>query len=361
MTDKDISAELQTQVEQAAATQTPLTIQGGGSKSFLGVRNNAIALDVKQHSGVISYEPTELVITARAGTTLEEINSTLLSQGQTLAFEPPGFGAEATIGGTIACALAGPAKPYLGGTRDYILGCRILNGRAQNLKFGGEVMKNVAGYDASRLMTGAMGTLGVLLDVSIKVLPRAERDITLAASMDVESAIDKMQALAGLGQPVTAAAFIDGTLFTRLSGTETTTNAAAHNLKSMVGEKTDNSTLWQQLREHSLPFFQPQNSQPLWRVSVPALTRPLDIEGEWVYDWAGMQRWLISDAPAALIRSTCEAVGGHATLYRGTEEMQRQAGVFHPLPAPLLSLHKKLKDEFDPKGIFNQQRLFPEF
>ncbi len=361
MTDKDISAELKLQVETAIADKTPLTIQGGGSKSFLGLRKtNATPIDLSPHRGVISYEPTELVITARAGTPLEEIKATLKNQGQALAFEPPGFTPNATIGGTIACAMSGPAKPYLGGTRDYILGCRVLTGHAQNLKFGGEVMKNVAGYDVSRLMTGAMGTLGVLMDVSVKVLPEAAGEVTLGKVMDIETAIEKMQSLAGLGLPVTAAAYLNGTLFTRLSGTETITNAAAQKLTA-IGEKTNDSSLWQQLREQTLPFFTFNESQSLWRLSVPALTKPLDIEGQWLYDWAGMQRWLITDAPATTIRAAVEAIGGHATLFRGTEPLQREVGVFHPLPTPLLALHKKLKQEFDPQGIFNPQRLFPEF
>ena len=363
-TGSDKSADLQQQVEQAAADKTRLNIVGNNTKSFLGVINDAPVLDVSEHCGIVSYEPTELVITARAGTTLREINTRLSEYDQTLAFEPPAFGSDATLGGTIACALAGPAKPYLGGTRDYILGCRILNGKGQILQFGGEVMKNVAGYDVSRLMTGAMGTLGVLLDISVKVLPKVPRELTLSATTESEKAIEDMQSLAGLGLPITASAYIDGTMYTRLSGTDTSINAAASKLKDSgtiqsTLNASDKTELWTQLREHTHPFFQNQSS--LWRISVPALTKPIDLNGNWLYDWAGMQRWLFTDAAANTVRSQCEAIGGHATLYRGSEELKRSAGVFHPLSTPLLKLQQRLKHEFDPHSIFNHQRLFPEF
>ena len=356
MADQDIGTDLQQQVEHAVNTKTLLNIAGGGSKSFLGVISNAKTLDVQHHEGVISYEPTELVIKARAGTPLKTLTDMLSDNGQMLPFEPPAFGAEATIGGTVACALAGPARPYLGGVRDYVLGCQVLNGRAQSLRFGGEVMKNVAGYDVSRLMTGAMGTLGVLLDVSVKVLPKAESEITLAQPLDASDAIEAMQALAGSGLPVTASAWIDGDMFTRLSSTEGAVNAAASKLP---GDKIENPQLWTELKEQRLPFF--STDAPLWRISTPALTPVMDIEGSWLCDWAGMQRWLKSDAPASVIRSQCESVGGHATLYRASETLRRETGVFHPPAAPLLKLQKRLKNEFDPAGIFNYQRLFKEF
>lgn len=356
MTDQDQSTALQSQVAQAAAKKQKLIIKGNGSKSFLGVINDAAELNISTHSGIISYEPTELVITARAGTTLKTLSRALAEYDQTLAFEPPAFGNNATLGGTIACAMAGPAKPYLGGVRDYILGCRVLNGRGQILKFGGEVMKNVAGYDVSRLMTGAMGTLGTLLDISVKILPATKHELTLVSTTQTEKAINEMQALAGTGLPVTASAYLNGVMYTRIAGSEAAVKAAADKLP---GDKTDDNDFWQQLREHKLEFF--NTNKPVWRISVPALTNPADIEGDWLYDWAGMQRWLITDTPADKIRSSIASVGGHATLFRADEELKRQAGVFHPLPTPLVKLHQRLKQEFDPDGIFNHQRLFPEF
>ena len=363
-TGKDNSADLQQQVEQAAASKSKLNIVGSNSKSFLGLISDAPFIDISSHSGIVSYEPTELVITARAGTKLSEINATLAEYNQTLAFEPPAFGTDATLGGTVACALAGPAKPYLGGTRDYILGCKILNGKGQILQFGGEVMKNVAGYDVSRLMTGAMGTLGILLDISVKVLPKEASELTLSITADTEKAIVDMQALAGLGLPITASAYVNDTMYTRLSGSELSINAAAKKLNSNgrvqnTVNTSDAVELWAQLREHAHPFF--QNESSLWRISVPALTKPVELDGNWLYDWAGMQRWLFTDASANTVRNQSAAIGGHATLYRGSEQLKRDAGVFQPLQTPLLNLHQRLKHEFDPHGIFNHQRLFPEF
>ncbi len=357
----DNSAALQAQVEQAVSKKEKLNITGQGSKSFLGIINDATALDISEHSGIVSYEPTELVITARAGTTLKVINRALNEYNQTLAFEPPAYSDNATLGGTIACALAGPAKPYLGGTRDYILGCKVLTGHGKILQFGGEVMKNVAGYDVSRLMTGAMGTLGAILDISVKVLPRSKQEHTLVQETPIEKAIENMQALAGLGLPVTASAYLEGKMYTRLSGTESATSAAAKKLPGdkLPGNQAGSIELWLQLREHQLPFF--NKKQSLWRISVPALTNPIDINGSWLYDWAGMQRWLFTDATAETVRTATRAVNGHATLFRADENIKREAGVFQPLPAPLLKLHQRLKQEFDPAGIFNHQRLFPEF
>ncbi len=357
----DISEALQAQVSRAAASKEKLNIKGGNSKAFLGLINpDAAVLDVSQHTGTISHEPTELVITARAGTRLEDIKQTLKAHYQTLAFEPPAYGHDATIGGTIACALAGPAKPYFGGARDYILGCTVLTGHGQILKFGGEVMKNVAGYDVSRLMTGAMGTLGVLLDVSLKVLPATSHTTTLISNATAEEAIEQLQALGGMGLPVTASAWHNNKMYTRLAGSAGTVAAAAEKLP---GSESNEPEFWLQLREHTLPFFTRPESRPesLWRISVPALTPPLSIAGEWLYDWAGMQRWLVSSADANDVRNACSAVGGNATLFRADKNMMQSTDIFQPLPVPLMKLHRRLKQEFDPEGVFNYQRLFPEF
>jgi len=353
----DATDQLQSQVKQAQASNTALEIRGGGSKSFLGVIKKATLLDISQHTGVINYQPTELVVTARAGTKISDIKTALAAAGQTLPFEPPTFNDTATIGGTVAAALAGPGRAFNGGVRDYILGCKVLNGQGQVLQFGGEVMKNVAGYDVTRLMTGAMGTLGVLLEVSLKVLPSHEYEITLAESTDIHNAINAMQALGGSGLPITAAAFIDNTMYTRLAGSQRAVDAAATNLS---GNKADTPALWEQLREQSHEFFT-NSEQPLWRISVPALTPVLDINGQWLYDWAGKQRWLSSDEDAPTIRAKAQAVGGHATLYKANLDQQIQNGVFHPLPPEMLSIHTRLKQQFDPAGIFNPQRLYPDF
>ena len=209
-----------------------------------------------------------------------------------------------------------------------------------------------------------MGTLGLLLDISVKVLPKAKSELTLSATMESDKAIEDMQALAALGLPITASAYIEGTLYIRLSGTETAINAAANKLESSDSTHSavyasDDTELWTQLKEHTHPFFQNQSS--LWRISVPALTKPLDLDGTWLYDWAGTQRWLFTDVAANAIRSQCESAGGHATLYRGSDELKRSVGVFHPLPKALLTLQQRLKHEFDPQCVFNHQRLFPDF
>ena len=216
--------------------------------------------------------------------------------------------------------------------------------------------RNVAGYDVSRLMTGAMGTLGVLLDISVKVLPEPQHKLTLVAKTQPGKAIEDMQTLAGMGLPVTASACFDGNMYTRIAGTESAINAASNKLP---GDTTDSPDIWQQLREHELPFF--NSHKPLWRISVPPLTPPLSIDGEWLYDWAGTQRWLFTEATADAVRNACSAVNGHATLFRADEELKRNAGVFQPLSTTLLSLHQRLKQEFDPACVFNHQRLFPEF
>jgi len=359
----DISEDLQRQVEHAVQNKQKLNIVAGGSKTFLGVVADAPTLEVSGHYGIINYEPTELVITARAGTPLSVINDALQQHGQALAFEPPTFSNQATIGGTIACAMAGPAQPYLGGVRDHILGCTIVNGHGQRLRFGGEVMKNVAGYDVSRLMTGSMGTLGLLLDVSIKVLPKPRLTATIATPCNTADAIDQMQQLAGLGLPITASAYFDNTLYIRLSGTEPVLNAAKQQLIS--SDSTDaTESLWQQLREQQLPFF--LSDLPLWRISVPGLTPAIDFSGNngkdnCLYDWAGTQRWLLTDAASDSVRNAAQAHGGHATLYRADDSVKKDVGVFQPLTAPLMKLHKRLKSEFDPHGLFNYQRLYPEF
>jgi glycolate oxidase FAD binding subunit len=271
-----------------------------------------------------------------------------------LAFEPPGFGPRATLGGTIACGLSGPRRPYAGAARDFVLGVKMLNGKGEILRFGGEVMKNVAGYDLSRLLTGSLGTLGVILEVSLKVLPRPVLERTLAFSMDQARAIDTVNRWAGRPLPISATAFDGERLLVRLSGTESGVESAARDLG---GETPDTgNAFWNTLNEQTLAFF--QRPGPLWRLSVPPTTAPMDLPGQWFLEWGGAQRWLSSDAPAAMIREATDAVAGHATLFRHGD---RQGEVFHPLPPALLNLHRRLKQSFDPAGIFNPGRLYPEF
>lgn len=351
---QDHTEQLQQQVSAALANNQPVNIRAGGSKSFLGLNSSSDVLDVAGHSGIVSYEPSELVITARSGTPLAQIKQVLAEQNQALPFEPPAYGPGATLGGTMACSLSGPARPYTGAARDYALGCRIINGRSEVLRFGGEVMKNVAGYDVTRLMTGAMGTLGVILDFSLKVLPQTETELTLAHRTDIASALTLMQALAGRSQPVTASAYHDGVMYTRLAGTG---NAVAATAKTLAGDTHNDSGFWSDLREHQLDFF--NSSLPLWRISVPPLTEPLNLSGNCLYDWAGTQRWLFSEESASNIRQQTERAGGHAQLYRADETLKAEVGVFHPPSSAVMDLHRNLKKEFDPAGILNPGRLYP--
>jgi glycolate oxidase FAD binding subunit len=351
MAGNDISSELQQSVEAAYAAGGALCISGGGSKAFYGREMNGVALDVGAHRGIVRYEPTELVITARAGTPLAEIEQTLDEQGQMLAFEPPHYGDSATLGGTVACNLSGPRRVSAGAARDFVLGSRILNGRGELLSFGGEVMKNVAGYDVSRLMCGALGTLGVLLEVSLKVLPRPEAEITLSLQIDAAQALTRLHDWALQPLPLSASCHDGSNLYVRLSGARGSVEAAR---KLIGGEPVaDGGRFWRRLREQQSGFFVTQ--QPLWRLAVASDTPPLSIEGKWLYEWGGALRWLVSDAEPGRIRAAAAAAGGHAVLYRGGD---RTGDVFHPLDGGLLNVHRKLKQAFDPAGILNPGRMY---
>jgi glycolate oxidase FAD binding subunit len=353
MSDDDLSQQLQARVRDAIDARTPLCIRAGNTKAFYGRLPVGEDFDLSGHRGVIRYEPTELFITARAGTPLAALEALLADNNQMLAFEPPRFGAAATLGGTVACNLSGPRRPYAGAVRDFVLGTRIINGRGEILSFGGEVMKNVAGYDVSRLMTGALGTLGALLEVSLKVLPRPEAELTLARTTPVAEALEHMHTLAGQPLPLSASLYDGRTLYLRLSGTERGVNAA----RDRIGgdEVSDGAELWSRVREQRHAFF--TGEQPLWRLSLASTATPLDIDGQWLYEWGGAQRWLRGDADPRTVRSLAQAHGGHATLYRGGR--QRDA-VFHPLPDGLMRVHRRLKQAFDPDGIFNPGRMYPE-
>lgn len=343
--DKDISNTLAAAVRSAAAAHTPLAIHGSGSKHFLTGSASGTALDVTAHRGIVNYEPTELVITARAGTPLSEIEAALAEKNQMLGFEPPYFSATATLGGTIACNLSGPRRPYAGSARDFVLGMRIINGKGETLSFGGQVMKNVAGYDISRLMTGSLGTLGVILEVSLKVLPQPAKEITLAFEMSAHDAILKMNQWAGKPLPLSAAAYNSETLYIRLSGTVTGVEAAHAKLGGVIAK---NINFWTELREQRLLFFQEET--PLWRLSVPAATPPLDISGKSLLDWGGAQRWLKSNESAQEIRSKAQSVGGYAILFRDSRSSTRDKS---ELSKPAQLLQERIKHALDPAGILN--------
>jgi len=421
-------------IRAAHADGTPLVIQGGGSKRFYG---NAVAgeiLDTRTLSGVVEYQPKELVLTARAGTPLADIESLLAEQNQMLAFEPPHFapspqpsptwgeganvtpkptaspplpnplphageGANdalrapkpinATLGGCIASGLSGPRRPYAGAARDFVLGVRIVDGTGQALRFGGQVIKNVAGYDVSRLMVGALGTLGVITEVSLKVLPKPAAEATLQFELDEAAAILKMNQWAGQPLPLSATSWHAGLLSVRLSGAASAVQAAQTRLGGEVLK--DAAAFWQRLRDQATPFF---DKRPLWRLAVKPTTGPLKLGDALWIEWGGAVRWLATELPAVALREAARSCGGHATLFRGlplpnpddtTSQSTKPAsgqvagylprageganvmptaindGAFTPLSPTLLTLHRNLKQRFDPRGIFNHGRLYPDF
>ncbi|MDR4516864.1 MAG: glycolate oxidase subunit GlcE [Nitrosomonas sp.] len=352
-------------IRAAAEGSQPLSIAGGGSKAFYGYPSTTQAkkLDVTPYRGVIDYEPTELVITARAGTPLMEIESLLHENGQMLAFEPPHFSNASTLGGSVAAGLSGPRRPSAGAVRDFMLGVRMLDGNGRDLHFGGQVMKNVAGYDVSRLMAGAMGTLGVLLEVSLKVLPLPAVERTLILDMDEACAIEFTNRWAGKPLPISATGFTSNRLYIRLSGSESAVSAAQKQLGGEIFSEGD--FFWKSLRDQTHNFFKPAIS--LWRLSIKSTASPLSLpklHARQLIEWNGALRWLACDeecsgnATANSIRQAAKSAGGHATLFRS----QNQAALrFQPLEPGLMRIHQRLKQKFDPAGILNPGRLYPEF
>jgi glycolate oxidase FAD binding subunit len=346
-------------IRAAHETSTPLVIQGGGSKIFYGNDGEGEVLATRTLSGVVDYQPKELVLTARAGTPLAEIEALLAEQGQMLAFEPPHYAGNATLGGSIASGLSGPRRPYAGAARDFVLGVRIIDGTGQPLRFGGQVIKNVAGYDVSRLMVGALGTLGLITEVSLKVLPKPATETTLQFELDEADAITKMNQWAGQPLPLSATSWHAGLLTVRLSGAASAVQAAQAKLGG-EGLK-DAASFWQRLRDQTTPFFgqyASASNQGLWRLAVKSTAPPLSLgEAQWI-EWGGAVRWLVSDAPADTLREAANRAGGHATLFRGNAP---DDGAFAPLAPTLLRLHRNLKQRFDPGGILNRGRLYPDF
>lgn len=341
--DNDNSQPLAEAVKTAAANGTPLAIAGGGTKGFYAGEPRGKKLDVIGHRGIVNYEPTELVISARAGTPLSEIEAALAEKGQMLGFEPPWFGGSATLGGAIACGFSGPRRPYSGSARDFVLGSRIINGRGEILRFGGEVMKNVAGYDVSRLMVGALGTLGVLLEVSLKVLPKPAKEITLCYDMPADKAIHIMNQLGGQPLPLSAACHVADTLYMRISGTELGVRAAQSKLGGRVLE--NDAEFWRGVREQQHGFF--HGDVPLWRLSLPSAAPLIDLPGRWFLDWGGAQRWLKSEAPFAQIRAAAQGVGGYASLFRGPAIRAT------PSASAVARLQQNLRQAFNPGDVLN--------
>ncbi|MET0533857.1 MAG: glycolate oxidase subunit GlcE [Steroidobacter sp.] len=346
-------------IRAASAARTPLHIRAGGTKDFYGNAARGTLLDPRSIAGVVDYEPTELVITARAGTSLAELEQLLAENGQMLAFEPPHFGSGATVGGCVAAGLSGPRRvsfgPTYGSVRDFVLGARLVDGRGEVLSFGGTVMKNVAGYDLARLMAGSMGILGVIVDVSLKVLPRPILHHTLTFEMPAATAVDKLNEWAGQPLPLSASAWHEGVLYLRLAGASAAVTAAKQSLGGADFENSRADPFWHSIREQTHPFF--AGELPLWRVAVPSTAAPLPIQCPQLIEWGGALRWLRTDQSAEHIRESATQAGGHATLFRGGD---RSHGVFTPLAPTLATIHRRLKAQFDPAGIFNPGRLYSD-
>ncbi len=358
-------------VQQARASRGTLRIRGGGTKDFYGNPPRGEPLDMGVLSGISSYEPTELVVTVRAGTPLAELESTLAEQGQCLAFEPPryaAYGKEAgaapargTVGGMVAAGLSGPSRAAVGSVRDHVLGATLLNGKGEVLSFGGQVMKNVAGYDVSRVLAGSLGVLGAICEVSLKVLPRPAATTTLRFEMDQAEAIRQLNQWAGQPLPLHASAWWQGLLVLRLAGAAAAVDTAADVLGGEVVPPPLAAAFWDGLRDHADEYFDGARAAvargaTLWRLSLPQVAPPLALDGDGLVEWGGAQRWLVSTQPAAEVRDAAVAAGGHATLFLGQD---RSAGVFAPLKSPLDRIHRELKRAFDPDGVFNLGRMYP--
>ena len=360
-------ARLIDQVQTARAAQGSFEIRGHGSKRFYGELPRGEVLDTRPLSGISSYEPTELVVTVRAGTPLEELEAALAEKGQFLPFEPPRFqgeGGRGTVGGMVAAGLAGPARATVGSVRDFVLGATLLNGQAEVLSFGGQVMKNVAGYDVARMLAGSLGLLGVICEVSLKVLPVPVATRTLRFQLDQETALRHLNVWGGQPLPVNASAWWNNTLVVRLSGARAAVEAAGARLGGEVVDEDQAAAFWLGLRDQRDDFFQlavtavAQGGRSLWRLSVPQTAAPLaELGGHQLVEWGGAQRWVLTDLDPVQVRQAAQRAGGHAVLYAATD---KSVGVFAPLTPPLARIHRQLKAAFDPDRVFNPGRLYPD-
>ena len=348
--DADIAGDLAERVRAATARRTPLRIVGGDTKRFYGRQIEGDAFHVSAHRGVLSYDPSELVITARAGTPIRDINALLADHGQMLAFEPPIFGAASTLGGVIASGLVGPRRPFAGAVRDFVLGVTVLDGRGEALRLGGTVFKNVAGFDGFRLMAGAHGCLGLLLDVSLRVSPCPVAERSVAIDEDWPAAKARLSEITARQTPLSAAMHDGERLHLRFSGSE---GGVARSIAECGGLAVA-APPWEDLRDLRAPIL---TSPRLWRLSMPHAGPLPELPGERLIDWAGSQVWLATSAPSSQIRTECGRLGGHATLFRGGRPGEE---VFTPLAPPLLALHQRIKAAFDPVGVFNPGRMYQD-
>ncbi len=340
----------------------PLHICGSGSKAFYGEQvAHGEAISTLDYAGVIDYEPSELVLTAKCGTPLKKIESVLAEQNQILGFEPPHFGAHATLGGCVAAGLSGPRRQAAGSARDFVLGAQLINASGEVLQFGGRVMKNVAGYDVSRLLVGSLGTLGLITELSIKVLPKPFAELTLVLEYTEAQALKHMNQWGSEPLAISATAWHDHHLHVRLSGAQVALNHAQRQIGGAVLLAPAAQSFWADLREHRSSWFNKQRAgdMRLWRFSVPSAAAPLELGLDQLIEWGGSLRWIFSALPASKLRERAASLGGTASLFRG-DSLPADISRFHPLPATLANIQRKLKQQFDPNGIFNPQRLYPE-
>ncbi len=408
-------AALIEQVSEAVANMTPMSIRGGNTKGWYGHRaagsEPGVRVDTRAHAGIVDYEPSELVIVARAGTPLQDVEALLAEHRQMLPFEPPHFalplasgaardsasksdvgsdakasdtisharpasGRGATLGGCVAAGLSGPRRMAAGAVRDFVLGARVIDGRGQHLSFGGRVMKNVAGYDVSRALAGSLGTLGVITEVSLKVLPRPVQSMTLCFAIGEQAALDKLNQWGGLPVAISASAWRpdasmkaggarNGRLMVRLEGSESAVLSGIRRIGGLDVDQREAAAYWIGLREQTEAFFASRPPEvPLWRIALPSIAPPLDAARlgfeDQLIEWGGALRWIATKVDGATIREAATLLGGHATLWRASDALKAQYGVFSPLSAPLMAIHRRLKAEFDPDRLFNRGRLYPE-
>jgi len=355
-------AQLMDRMRAARAHRAPLQIVGGGTKGFYGEAPRGEPLPLRELTGITSYEPSELVVTVRAGTSLAELESALASKGQCLPFEPPRFAAGGTVGGMVASGLAGPSRLAAGALRDYVLGLTLLDGRGELLTFGGQVMKNVAGYDVSRLIAGSWGVLGVVCEVSLKVMGAPPDTATLEYEWDEARALGEMARWRALPVPLQASAWCESRLRIRLAGSRAAVLEARARLGGTAMDREAAFTFWESVRDQRHEFFAPaadelERGTALWRLSVPPTAKPFSLRGRQFIEWGGAQRWWRTAAPAAEVRAAAAGAGGHATLVRAAD---KSAGAFAPLSGELMRIHRALKTAFDPERILNPGRLYAD-
>jgi glycolate oxidase FAD binding subunit len=352
-------------IREANTQSRSLEITGSGSKAFYGHPVHADqTLSTLAYAGIVDYDPTELVVVVRSGTLIKDLESVLAEAHQMLAFEPPRFDGKGSVGGMMATGLSGPRRMTAGAAKDFVLGMTVLDSLATPMRYGGTVMKNVAGYDLSRLHTGALGTLGLIVDISLKVLPMPPAEETICFSVSAEESIQWTNAWLGQPLPISATSWANGQLAVRLSGAVAAVTSAREKLGGERMAADQAKAFWSSLRDQQDSFFQisPTSPQALWRVALPSVTPHLaGLGGQQWIEWAGACRWVRTDLPAPEIRQMVQSHGGHATLFRrGLNDRQQTDSAFTSLSTSIHKIHQRIKHELDPNRIFNRGRLYPD-